>query len=119
MCVGIGGFGNEILGRAARGEGDFPDAMETNRNVETIRGRCMMMMVEVWGVGDGRWGGGWIILWRRVTSYPPSLDGPQAASLWIAGVTCRNGCPPHLSPLGVCRNPARSREPPYSSLIGP
>lgn len=81
MCVGIGGFGNEIRGRAARGE-DFSKTVETNRNVETIRGRCMMM-VEVWGglLGDGRWGpvGLWIILWRRVTSYPPSTAPKQPA----------------------------------------
>lgn len=114
MCVGIGGFENEIRGRAARGKEDFSNAVETNRNVETIRGRCMIVVKVCGGWETGRWGVGPLdYSAEEEGNQLPSLDGPQTAAR-IAGVTCRNGCPPHLSPLGVCRNLARSREPPPS-----
>lgn len=73
MCVRSEGFGGGIHESTARGDEDFSNTVEANRNFETIRGRSMAIRVL------GKWdGGAWVLLrCRRVTSYPPLTNSPN------------------------------------------
>lgn len=76
----IGGFGNEIRGRAARGDEGFSNAVETSRNLETIRGRCMMVekvVVVVVVGGEVGFFSGCVV---QEGNQLPFLDGPQPAT---------------------------------------